>query len=120
VEFIAPLTGSAMFDALHDAQNQIQDDGAIEAAGFAAPAEHALGRERRTVALAALIATTALAVSTIVAATVVSVGIARAGVADGVVGNEGSVFAVALVLGLMFIGIGGFSLLPQNRRPHRH
>jgi hypothetical protein len=119
VEFIAPLTGSAMFDALHDAQDGIQDDGAIKAAGFAVPAEHALGRERRTVAIAALIATTALAVSTIVAATVVSVGIARAGVADGVVGNEGSVFTVALVLGLIFIGIGGFGILPARSRRHR-
>jgi hypothetical protein len=112
-----------MFDALHDAQDRIHDgleDGALKGAGFAAPAEHALGQERRTVALAALIATGALAVSTIVAATVVSVGIARAGVADGVVGNEGSVFAISLVLGLLFIGIGGFSLLPPGRRPHRH
>jgi uncharacterized membrane protein YphA (DoxX/SURF4 family) len=77
-----------------------------------------IGRERRRVALAALIASAALAVSTIVAATVVSVGIARAGAVDGVIDNEGSLFAVALVLGLLFIGIGSFGL--SGRRPRRH
>jgi Mg2+/citrate symporter len=88
----------------------------IESAGFTAPAGRALGQERRTVALAALIASAALAISTIVAATVVSVGIARANVGDGVVDNEGSLFAIALLLGLVFIGIGGFTLRPPGGR----
>ena len=46
---------------------------------------------------------------------------ARAAAADGVIDNEGGLFAVALLLGLIFIGIGGFSLLPprDHRRP-RH
>ena len=44
------------------------------------------------------------------AATVVSVGIARANVADNVIDNEGSLFAVALVLGLLFIGMGGLTI----------
>jgi hypothetical protein len=91
----------------------------IEDTGFTAPAGRSLGHERRTVALAALIASAALAISTIVAATVVSVGIARANVADGVIDNEGSLFAVALLLGLIFIGIGGFAILPPRDR-HRH
>ncbi|HEY0223615.1 MAG TPA: hypothetical protein VGC38_03795 [Pseudolabrys sp.] len=91
----------------------------IEDSGFTAPAGHSLGQERRTGALAAVIASAALAVSTIVAATVVTVGMARASVADGVIDNEGSLFAVALLLGLVFIGIGGFAFLPPRNR-HRH
>jgi hypothetical protein len=91
----------------------------IEGTGFTAPAGHALGQERRTVALAALIASAALAISTIVAATVVSVGIARASAADGVIDNEGGLFAAALLLGLIFIGIGGFTIRPPGGRP-RH
>ena len=83
----------------------------IEGAGFTAPTGHELGNERHTVALAALIATVALAISTIVAATVVSVGIARASVAGNVIDNEGSLFAVALLLGLLFIGMGGLTIL---------
>ncbi len=83
----------------------------IEGTGFTAPAGRAFGNERRTVALAALIATAALAISTIVAATVVSVGIARANVVGNVIDNEGSLFAVALVLGLLFIGMGGLTIL---------
>jgi len=89
----------------------------FEDTGFTAPAGRRLGRERRTVAIAALIASAALAVSTIVAATVVSVGIARASAADGVIDNEGSLFAIALLLGLVFIGIGSFAILPPRGRP---
>jgi hypothetical protein len=71
--------------------------------------------------LAELFAIGGLTLSTIVAATVISVGVARAGVADRVIDNEGGLFAVALLLGLLFIGIGGFSLLPpREHRRHRH
>ena len=83
----------------------------IDSTGFTAPAGRALGRERRTVALAELIAIVGLALSTIVAATVVSVGIARADVAGNVIDNEGSVFTVALLLGLIFIAMGGLTVL---------
>ena len=92
----------------------------IEDSGFTPPADHPLGTERRTVVLAELVAIAALAISTIVVATVVSAGIAHASVADGVVGNKGSLFAVALGLGLIFIAIGGVSILPPRRRRHRH
>lgn len=87
-------------------------------AGFTAPTGRTLGQERRTVALAALIASAGLALCTIVAATVVSVGIARASVADGVIDNEGGLFAAALLLGLLFIGMGGLTMLtlPGNKR----
>lgn len=83
--------------------------------GFHPPAARELGRERRTVAFAELAATVALALSTMVVATVVSVGMARAGVVDGVIGNEGSLFAIALLLGLLFVGISGYSILPGDR-----
>jgi hypothetical protein len=83
----------------------------INSSGFTAPAGHTLGNERRGVALAELVAIVGLALSTIVAVTVVSVGIARASIAGNVIDNEGSLFALALVLGLIFIAMGGFSLL---------
>ena len=85
-------------------------------AGFTAPKGSGLGRERRRVALAALIASAALAISTLVAATVVTIGIAHASVVDGVIDNEGAVFAAALLLGLIFIGIGGITIRPPRRR----
>ena len=94
----------------------MRDD--IENTGFTAPAGRPIG-QRRSFALAALIASAALAVSTIVAATVVSVGIARASAVDGVIDHEGSLFAIALLLGLVFIGIGSFAILPPRNR-HRH
>ena len=40
--------------------------------------------------------------------------------ADGVVDNEGGLFAIALVLGLVFVAVGGFSLLPPRQQRHRH
>jgi hypothetical protein len=83
----------------------------IEGTGFIGPTGRALGNERRTVALAELVATAALAFAIIVLATVVSVGIARADVASNVIDNEGSLFAVALLLGLLFIGMGGLTIL---------
>jgi hypothetical protein len=91
----------------------------LEPTGFTPPARHPLGHERRTAACAELMAIVALALSTIVVATVVSAGIARADVVDGVIDHEGSLFTVALLLGLMFIGIGGLSFLP-NGRPKKH
>lgn len=92
----------------------------IKSTGFSAPTGRALGRERRTAMVAELAAVTGLAVCTVVAATVVTVGIAHASVVDGVIGNEGSLFAVALGLGLVFIAIGGLSILPHGRRRQRH
>ena len=56
-----------------------------------------------------MIAIVGLALSTIVAATVVSVGIAHANVAGNVIDNEGSLFTIALVLGLVFIAMGGLT-----------
>jgi len=91
----------------------------IHSAGFMPPAHRVLGSERRTMAIAELLASIALALSTLVAATVVSVGIARADVVGNVIDNEGGLFAIALLLGLLFIGMGGLTILslPQH---HRH
>lgn len=83
----------------------------IDGSGFTTPADRALGNERRNVALAALIASVALAFATVIAATVVSVGIARADVVGNVIDNEGGLFAIALLLGLLFIGMGGLTIL---------
>jgi hypothetical protein len=91
----------------------------IDDAGFTAPAARPLGNERRIVAFAELIAILALALSTIVVGTVVSVGIARADAITGVIDDQGSLFGIALLLGLVFLGLAGFSLLPRRGRP-RH
>jgi hypothetical protein len=94
----------------------------IKPAGFMPPTDRALGRERRTAAFAELIASIALVLSTLVAATVVSVGIARADVASSVIDNEGGLFAIALLLGVLFIGMGGLTMLslphPRQRKSH--
>jgi hypothetical protein len=71
------------------------------------------------VALAELVASLALAASTLIAATVVSIGIARADVAGNVIDNEGGLFVVALVLGLLFIGMGGLTILSLPHHPHK-
>jgi len=86
----------------------------IEDTGFAPP----LSRERSRRALAELIASAGLSLATAVAAIVVTAGVARAEVADGVIGNEGSVFAIALLLGLVFIGMSGLPL--TGSRPKKH
>jgi hypothetical protein len=89
--------------------------------GFKAPSARHLGNERRTVALAELLTTIGLALSTIVAATVVSIGIARANVVGNVIDNEGSLFAVALLLGLIFIGMGGLTAFTlSSHKPKKH
>ena len=88
----------------------------LDNTGFRAPTRHPLGRERRAVVLAELLATVALALSTMIAATVLTVGIARASAVDGVIGHEGSLFGVALLLGLIFIGLGGLAGRPRKHR----
>jgi hypothetical protein len=87
--------------------------------GFRPPPQRALGNERGSVAVAELLATVALVLCTLTAATAVSVGIARAGVADGVIGHEGSLFGIALLLGLVLLGIGSFSAT-TGRKPKNH
>jgi hypothetical protein len=88
----------------------------IDWTGFDAPVTRPLGNERRTVAFAELITIVALALSTIVVGTVVSVGIAHADVASGVIDNESGLFGVALLLGLIFLALGGFTIVPRRSR----
>lgn len=90
----------------------------ISTGGFTPPANRMLGGEHRNVAVAELVASLGLALSTLIAATVVSVGIARADVIGNVIDNEGSLFLIALVLGLLFIGVSGLTILPLPH--HRH
>jgi hypothetical protein len=93
----------------------------IVSPGFNAPSERALGNERSSIALAELATSVGLALSTIVAATVVSVGIARADVVGNVIDNEGSLFAVALLLGLIFIAMGGLTVFTlPGHKPKKH
>lgn len=91
-------------------------------AGFRGPVSpHGAGVESRRVVLAELTAIAGLSLATLVAVTAVSVGMARAAVGDGVIDNDGGLFAIALVLGLAFIAIGGFAvLMPGGRRRPRH
>jgi len=91
----------------------------VENSGFGPPSGRTLGRERRTVMLAELVATIGLALSTIVAVTVLSVGIARASVPGSIIDNESSLFGVALLLGLIFIALGGFAVLPDDKTHER-
>jgi hypothetical protein len=94
----------------------------IKSAGFSSPADRALGSERRTSVFAELVATVGLALSILVAATAVSIGVARADVATNVIDNEGGLFAIALLLGLLFIGMGGLTALslphPRHKKTH--
>ena len=99
----------------------------IDGTGFSSPTAARIGGEHRTVALAELVTTAALAVAIIVVATVVSVGMAHADVVDNVIDNEGSLFAVSLLLGLLFIGMGGLTILTlphhltlPGHKPKRH
>ena len=91
----------------------------VRPAGFSAPAHRTPGGERRTTAFAELIASISLALSTLVAATAVSIGIARADVASTVIDNEGGLFIIALLLGVLFIGMGGLTVLSLPHHP-RH
>jgi len=100
------------------ARLQIAMRNRFEQNGFTPPVGHSLGNGRRRAALAELVTTAALALSTLVVATVVSAGIARANVADGVVGHEGSLFGIALLLGLIFIGVTGFTLPGTGPKKH--
>ncbi|HZL41236.1 MAG TPA: hypothetical protein VFC45_13275 [Pseudolabrys sp.] len=93
-------------------------DDHIDSTGFKAPT---LSTERRRTVLAELVAIVGLALSTIVAVTAVSVGIAHANVAGNVIDNEGGLFTIALLLGLVFIAMGGFTLFTRpGHRPKKH
>jgi glycerol uptake facilitator-like aquaporin len=64
----------------------------------------------RPVTLVELIATLSLALSTVVAATAVSIGIARADVL-GIRADSDSPLAIALLIGLLLLVMGGLTAL---------
>ena len=88
----------------------------LDSTGFRAPTHHPPGRTRRTVVLAQFVATLALALGTMIAVTVLTVGIARASAVGDVVGHETGLFGIALLFGLIFIGLGGLSGRPRKQR----
>ena len=90
-----------------------------QSAGFTPPAGRALGSERQAAVLAELVATIGLSLSVLVAATVISIGVARADVASNVIDNEGGLFLIALLLGLLFIGMGGLTALSLPHVRHK-
>jgi len=75
----------------------------LEYRGFNSLPHEAGAASRPATAIAGLAASAALATGTLIAATAVSIGIARAGALDAVIDNESGVFAIALLLGVLFI-----------------
>jgi hypothetical protein len=65
----------------------------------------------RPVALVGLITTTALALSTIVAATAVSIGIARADVFGFRPDGDPAPLAIAVLIGLLLLAMGGLTAM---------
>jgi hypothetical protein len=66
---------------------------------------------RRPVALVELIAAVALVLSTVVAVTAVSIGIARADVFGIRTDADSASLAIALLIGLLLLAMGGFTAL---------
>ena len=91
----------------------------LDHTGFRPPSAQLFGRGRCIAIRAELVATLGLALSTIVAVTALSVGIAHANVAGGVIEHESSLFAVALLLGVIFVVVSGLSFLPGDKT-HEH
>ncbi len=83
--------------------------------GFTPPTTRPLGRERRTATIAELVATVALALSTLVAATAVTMGIARANAIGMIPGHDSGLFGTAVLLGLVFIVMGGIMVFRPPR-----
>jgi uncharacterized membrane protein len=93
----------------------------IDNHGFAAPAGRKHCHKRCGVAFAELVTIVGLALSIIVAAAALSVGAAYANVAGNVIDNEGSLFTIALLLGLVIIAMGGLTMFTlPGHRPKKH
>ncbi|MBX6329175.1 MAG: hypothetical protein IRY89_11425 [Pseudolabrys sp.] len=91
----------------------------LEIAGFRPPIDDGPGRARRAAAFAALAATAGLAASTLVAAVALTIDVARAHAPESVVDNEGGLFGLALLLGLLFLAMTGLSLAPRDKHGER-
>jgi hypothetical protein len=61
----------------------------------------------RSLAFVELITTAALALSTAIAVAAVSIGIARVDVVTGAMRTEGRALAIALIVGLLLLAMGG-------------
>jgi glycerol uptake facilitator-like aquaporin len=70
--------------------------------------------QARPVALVELITTVLLALSTVVAATAVSIGIARADVAGIRADGDPAPLAIALLIGLLLLAMGGLTAFIAN------
>ena len=71
----------------------------------------------RPVALVELITTVLLALSTVVAATAVSIGIARADVLSIRADGDTAPLAIALLIGLLLLAMGGLTAIMTTARP---
>lgn len=82
--------------------------------GFAPPAGRPLGGERRTAAVAGLLATLALALGTIVAATAITAGMAEADIVDPAAKHETGLFATATAIAGLLIGTACLAALNKS------
>lgn len=90
-----------------------------ERTGFGRPPPLQQRAQQRTTLT--LIATVALVLSTVIAVTVVSIGIARAEMLGATNGEDG-LLAVAMLLGVVFAGMGGLTAVTafyNSRRSQR-
>jgi hypothetical protein len=82
--------------------------------GFASPIiEEKISRRRAGVEL---LATLALAVSLAIAATAVSIGVARAQAFGAIEHRSGAPLVLAIGLGLLLAGLGGFTAIAARER----
>ena len=91
--------------------------------GFTPPIERPLGRERRGIALAELMATLGLTLAMIVAIGVIGVigaGVARADVLGVIERHDGSLIRIAVVSALVVAGVGGLTAASFSQRLRRH
>jgi hypothetical protein len=91
--------------------------------GFTPRSARPLG-ERKSVAIAELVATAALTLGTVVAASVITAGMARADTASAFAPHDSSLTAIALMIALVFAGMGGLTAVTltvdsRRRRPPR-
>jgi hypothetical protein len=83
--------------------------------GFASPRTEQKFSKRRSAGIE-LLATVALAVSLLIAATAVSIGMARAQALGAVPHSDGTPLAIAVLLGLVFVSMGGLTAIAARDR----
>jgi hypothetical protein len=83
--------------------------------GFASPVTEQRFSKRRSAGIE-LLATVALAVSLLIAATAVSIGMAHAQALGAVRHSDGTPIAIAVLLGLVFVIMGGLTAIAARDR----